>query len=1146
MSPTTVAHYRIDDLLGRGGMGEVYRAYDTRLGRAVAIKMLPEHKRTNDPAVERFLREARAASALSHPNIVTVHEIGQTEAGGYYMVQELVDGRTLRSELRREERYALTEVVEIGRQIARALAAAHAHGIVHRDIKPDNVMVRRDGYVKVLDFGLARMTTADETHVNTITHQGTSPGTVLGTTAYMSPEQAQGLPVDTSSDIFSLGIVLYEMATGKKPFSIETGLEVLHAIVKSHPLPPSRQNPALPAAFDGLVLRMLAKNPALRPAADEVDRELGALLGVDRAAAPAVPLRARRTVGRERERAELRDVFESVTAGQGAVVAIVGEPGIGKSSLAEDFLAEVAAGPHHAVVVRGKCSERLAGTEAYLPVLEALDNLLHGDSGESFGEMLKQAAPVWWVQVAPLSSESTTTQLIAEDVKTASQERMKRELGALLQEIARVRPLILLLEDLHWADVSTTDVLNYLGGRLSSMRVLVLLTYRASEMQLARHPYLRIRGDLQAAGVLRELPLDFLGKEDVDRYLALEFPDHRFPEAFGDLVHAKTEGSPLFMVDLLRYLRDRGVIADLQGHWALARSVGDMERDLPESVRATIQRKIERLDEIDRRLLVAASVQGHEFDSAIVAEAIAMDPADAEERLDLLDRVHAFVRRVGEGELPDRTLSIRCRFVHVLYQNVLFASLQPTRRASLSGKVAQALVAHHGERDRNMASELAILFETARDFRQSAHYFFEAAQHAAGLFAFREAVMLSRRGLEAVKALPEGPDRDQQELGLQIILGLSLRSVEGWAAPEVERVYLRARQICEALGTPPQLFPVMWGLTLFHAIRGDLRVFLPLAEQLLRQATETGTRAFLVAAHQMMGSVHEFLGNTIASSEHYEQAVSRYDPGETVQYSTTFGLDPGMISLSLSPRPLWFRGYADRALARVEDTVALARRLRQPISMVFAICLASNIRLLRGEPEAAIAHADQEIALCREYGLAQELEWGQCYRGLALAHMGRPDAAVEVLTESLATQRRISAGLLRGMFLTFLAEALCAAGRPGDGISALDEAVEHAESTLERFYMAETHRVRGDLLRSLGNRASARRSYEQALAFSRQQGALAFELRAATGLARLSRDEGDAAAGAALLQPIYSRFTEGLATGDLAAARALVAELSAA
>src|SRR5262249_640501 len=205
----------------------------------------------------------------------------------------------------------------------------------------------------------------------------------------------------------------------------------------------------------------------------------------------------------------------------------------------------------------------------------------------------------------------------------------------------------------------------------------------------------------------------------------------------------------------------------------------------------------ERLDEADRRLLVAASVQGHEFDSTVVSDALEMPPEEVEERLEKLDRVHYFVRPAGEEEFADRTLTLRYRFVHVLYQNMLYGSLQPTRRAGLSARVAASIVRHQGDQSPAHAAQLAILFEAARDFRNAAAQYLEAARHAATLFAFREAVSLSRRGLRSVQALAEDPERVQQELGLQLILGLSLRSIQGWAAPEVEKIYTRARYLCQ-------------------------------------------------------------------------------------------------------------------------------------------------------------------------------------------------------------------------------------------------------------------------------------------------------------------------------------------------------------
>jgi predicted ATPase len=1125
-------------------MGEVYRAWDDRLNRAVAIKLLPKTAVTKGTGVDRFLREARAASALNHPNIVTVHDAGEVEADGHFIVQELVRGATLRQLM--ESGLEIGAMLDIVRQVAKALMAAHEAGIVHRDIKPENIMVRPDGYVKVLDFGLARLVstnTVSEEEGPTLTNLDTAPGIVMGTAAYMSPEQAQAIPTGPPSDIFSFGSVIYELVTGRRPFVGPSSFSVIAAIIAEHPVPPARLNPSTPPALDALVLRMLAKEAARRPTAIEVENELGNLTGQGAIDLGPSPTARRTTVGREEERAELRQVFARVAAGQSLVLAVTGEAGIGKTSLVEDFLAEIEVSRHRPVIARGRCSERLAGSEAYLPLLEVLDSLLHRTRGETFSELMKACAPTWFLQVATLSPDGTTIQRLQADLRTASQERMKREMGALLQDISRGTPLVIFLDDLHWADVSTIDLLNYLAGRFEGMRVLILGTYRRSEVTISEHPLLQMKATLEGRGLFREFPLGFLERTDVERYLSLEFPEHRFPPEFASLIHTKTEGSPLFMADLLRYLRDRRVLSEEGGRWVVTRPLDEIERELPESVRSMIVRKIERLSETDRKLVVAASVQGHEFDSAVVSEALGIDPGDVEERLEALDRVHVFVRTFGEQEFPDRTLTMRYRFVHVLYQNVLYASLQPTRRASLSGKVAAALARHHGTDSPAVAAQLAVLYEAARDFPNAAAQFHVAAQHAAQLFGFREAAALAKRGLKALDGLPEDPARLSKELGLQLILGLSLRSFLGWAAPEVEKVYSRARELCGKLGDPPELFPVLWGLTLVHAIRGDLRMFRTLSEQLLVQAEQTGRVEFLLAGHQMMASVCEFLGQPVQSSEHFEKAISLHDLSQHEYYSANFGLDPGMIARALSMRPLWYLGYADQSIARMREALSLARAAKQPTTLSFALIIAENILMLRGEAEEAVALGDEGIALCREYSLAQEMEWTRCYQALALAHLGRTDEGVAQLTDSLASMERINARLQRGTYLGLLAEALLLAGRYEEGLRAVDEGLTVSQEALERCDLAELHRVRAALLNRLGRTEEAEQNYRAALDVARQQGARAFELRAATGLARLMNDRGRTAEARDLLGPVYAALTEGRDTRDLIEAAQLLRHL---
>lgn len=1142
MLPPTIQHYRVEEMIGRGGMGEVYRAFDTRLQRPVAIKLMADTGGEVDQAVQRFLREARAASALNHPNIVVVHDIGETSDGRHYIVQELISGHTLRTQMMGQ--IPLPTLLDLGRQVSRALAAAHAAGIVHRDIKPENIMVRADGYAKVLDFGLARVADIESSSASTHSGHETTSGLLIGTMAYMSPEQARGAPAGAPADVFALGITLYEIVAGRRPFVAPTQPAVLVSIVMDDPILLSQLAPSIPPGLERLVHRMLSKDPDSRPTAGEVEEELALLAGGDTRGTfmEGSALLERRTVGRETEREQLRQAYNEVRTGHGRTVTVMGEPGIGKTALVEDFLTELTHLPERPIIIRGRCSERLAGAEAYLPMLEALDNLLHGTAWSTVHTLMKNVAPSWYVQVAHTAASHDSVARVREAAPALSQERMKRELGGLLQEASRVRPFVLFLDDLHWADVSTIDILNYLAGRFDQMRVLVLATYRPADMTLAQHPFLAIRDNLRAHGALDEIPLGFLERRDVQRYLEVTFPQHRFPPSLADLIHAKTDGSPLFMADVVRYLRDSGSLVEKDGAWVLARSEADAFQELPASIRSMIARKIERLSEADRKLLVAASVQGHQFDSAVVSEALEMDPADVEERLDALEHVYVFVNRVKEHEFPDFTPSLQYQFVHGLYQNALYSSLQPTRRASLSGKVARSLVAHHRNEHAVIAGRLAALFETARDFGTSAHYFLEGARHAVGLFAFREALSLAERGLGVLRGMPEGAERRQHELGLQMIRGLALRMMKGWASPEIEPVFARARELCHQLDDAPELFPVLWAIALFHAIKGDLRQYRSRADDLMEEAARSQNPASLIGAHHLLGVCLEFEGNIVESSRILDRGRELHDPEQHRVYTAIYGLDPGMIARAMSSRPLWILGYPDRAEERARETVELARSQRQPVTLVFALLVKQGIHLVRGEAADALAMGNEVVALCSEYGLPQEREWSRSFQGAALALLGRLDEGIEQLADSLAVQRAIGAGLVRSAFLGVLADLLRFGGRVDEGLEAVDEGFAYAESAGEGGYLAELHRAKAELLRAAGDDGAAEVSFASALEYARRQQARAFELRAATGWAQHLIARGRQPEARRILQPVYEWFTEGLATADLLAARATLTQ----
>src|SRR5512141_1985580 len=298
---STIDRYEVLARISAGGMGEVYRALDPLLERELVLKVLPQRAQFQSDALERFVREARAASALNHPNIITIYAIGESD-GCHFIAMEIVKGKTLR-QLARDGVTAKT-VGQVGSQAARALAVAHEAGIVHRDIKPENIMVRDDGYVKVLDFGIAQLSRADGTDDISQDSRLTRPGMVVGTMRYMSPEQATADEITPASDMFSLGLVLYELATGKHPFEASSDMAVLSAIILREAPPPSRLNPRIPREFDSIIERMLAKNPAARPTAIEVAAVLTSIAEPTAAAASdAAPQSSRGdVVGRELEK----------------------------------------------------------------------------------------------------------------------------------------------------------------------------------------------------------------------------------------------------------------------------------------------------------------------------------------------------------------------------------------------------------------------------------------------------------------------------------------------------------------------------------------------------------------------------------------------------------------------------------------------------------------------------------------------------------------------------------------------------------------------------------------------------------------------------------------------------------------------------
>jgi predicted ATPase len=735
----------------------------------------------------------------------------------------------------------------------------------------------------------------------------------------------------------------------------------------------------------------------------------------------------------------------------------------------------------------------------------------------------------------------------AADANGASQERWKRELGVFLLELTRQQPLILFLDDIHWADPSSIDLLAYLGGRCAGMRVLLVLTYRPSELIPDRHPFGPVQLDLQARGVCREVAVPFLSRDDIRRYLGTAFAGHHFPEELTATLHDRTEGNPLFVVDLLRYLCDRGVIVRSEDGWTLAKAVPDLRRELPESVRGMVRRKVDQLEAADRHLLTAASVQGPEFDSAVVAEILGWDAVDVEERLDILDRVHFMVRNIREQTFPDRTLTMRYGFVHVLYQNALYGALQPSRKATWSAAAARALLAHHGEKSAALAAELAVLFAAARDHDRAAVQYLIAAENAVRVFAHHEAVALARLGLAQLELLPDSPGRARRELPLQATLGIQLQVVQGYASPAAEHAYDRARELCDRVENDPSMFLVLWGLWMVYEVRSYHGKSRELAEKLLALARQSGDQSHLIQAHMALTVTNFSLGELAVSRENADQGVELYDPIRHAGHTHLYGQDPKAGCLAFASVSLWLLGYPDRAIDYSRRAVALAAELGHPTTRALALYFAEIVRYYCRDVPGVQVGVRATTAIATEHRLSLWLANSLLMGGWASAEQGDIAQGIAMLRQGLIDWAATGAETHRTYFLGLLAEALGRAGQVEDALEVLAEAIGQMGQTGTAFHEAELHRLRGVfLLRRRGNAArdEAETSFRQALAIARRQQSRSLELRAAISLTRLYHAQGRQAEVRPILVECYDRFTEGFDTPDLLDAKEIIEKTS--
>jgi len=972
-APDSIAdgRYRVERFLGQGGRKRVYLARDTDADRDVAVAMF-ETEGVEETVLARARREAQAMRRLGeHPHVVTVYDAGE-EAGRPYIVSRYMPGGDVETMLDGAEgrRLEVERALEIAADVCRALEHAHSRGIVHRDLKPANVWLAEDGSATLGDFGLAATDRRSRAAVE---------GMLVGTVAYLPPEQALGRASDPRSDLYSLGALLYEMLTGQPPFPGDDAVAIISQHLNAAPVPPSRHAPGVSGGLDDLILQLLAKAPEERPESAAAARhELEELASAPAEAEgseeegeenPLDRLAGGIFVGRERELEDLRDGLEDSLGGRGRLLLLVGEPGIGKTRTAEELATY--AHVRGAKVHWGRCHEG-EGAPAYWPWAQAIRSFVREADPVALAWELGQGAGDI-AQLAPEVRErlGEVPEPPALDPEEA-RFRLFDSVATFLTNASRSRPLVLILDDLHWADEPSLLLLKFVARQASDSGLLLVGTYR--DVELGRHhPLARTLAELAEIQGSRRVPLRGLDTEAVERFI--EMTAGVEPPGLAAAVHQQTEGNPFFVSEVVRLMVSEG---SLEGAGA-----GGWDVAIPQGVREVVGRRLDRLSEEANEVLTMAAAVGREFE------------LDVLERLDGVPReeLMAAIEHAIEGQVVSEAgrAGSRYAFSHALFRETLYAELTGPRRVEVHRRIGEALEQLHGTDPDPPVAELAHHFIEAAPGGEAAKaidYAERAARRAVAQLAHEDAASHYERALEALD-LSGQPDAERR-LALLLELGVAQRRAGRFVASR--ETLEGAAAIARELADTESLARAALGVSaLSEAGRLDEAIVALLEESL----AAVGEKDSAVRVQLLGGLSQEF---------YWRDPQGKAAPlnREAVEIARRLG-DPGTLASALARQTFLLAATpedAEQRLANAEEMLELAERAgdRELAVRAHAYRLVAHLDL--GEVDRADFELDAYSRLAEELRQPQHLWHVPLLRGMRATMDGRFDEAERLAEEA--------------------------------------------------------------------------------------------------------------------------------------------------
>lgn len=839
-------------------------------------------------------------------------------------------------------------------------------------------------------------------------------------------------------------------------------------------------------------------------------------------------------VGRDSEVRLLLERWAQAKDGLGHLVLLTGEAGIGKSRLVALLREHVRT--EGAARITFRCSPYHTNS-AFYPVIEHLERLLEFQRDDSADAKL---AKIERMLAGFRFTDATTVPLFAALLsvplpegrypppRMSPQHQRQRTYEALttwLIEEAERRPLLAVYEDLHWADPSTLEALSFLIDQIPTARLLVVFSSRPE-----------FRPPWSPRSHLSSLTLSRFSRGQAETMIAEVARGKTLPAEVVKHVVEKTDGVPLFVEELLKMVLESGLLREEPDRYVLTGPLPALA--IPTTLQDSLMARLDRFAAA-RATAQVGSVLGRQFSQEVLRAVAQMDETTLAEGLAQLVDAELIYRR-GHGE---HTTYV---FKHALVRDAAYQSLLKSRRHFYHARIARTLEARFPELPETQPELLAHHHAEAGDGEAAIQYRQKAAQRAIERSANAEAINHLRIALEIVRTLPDTPARLEQELLIQTMLGPALTTTMGFGALEVEQAYGRAHELCRQVGQTEHRARVLNGLWSFYLVRARYGMAREVAQELLQTAERSGTPLRLLEAHRAIGVTLLYTGELVDACAHLESGLAIYDPRAHRALAARYGVDLAVSCLSFVAWGWWLRGYPDRARARSEEMLRIAADVAHPYSQAWAFTFAAWVHQLRREPDLAHARAGSAIALAAEHGFSLFLALATKFRGWALAARGNHDEGITDIEEAIAAYRETGAESSRTHWLTLLAEAYGRAERTSEGLAALTEAMDLVDKYGERYYEAEIHRLRGELLlrSKTPPHVEAEACFQRAREIAHRQHATGLELRAVLSLGRLWQHAGTLADARALVRPVYEAFTEGHDTVDLQESRALLDALA--